>query len=218
MLISSYNPNELGDTLICILNPDADTQAVGTKKDVTRIYDAETNVTLGLNFAHVSSKLGKVPVIGQVFLSQEQINKLNTYLQSVGFEAELKPDLESKFIVGYVKTAEPHPDSDHLLVTQTIVDHDQEVQLVSGSPNMKAKIKVVVAKVGAMMPNGLIIWPGSLRGVKSDGMICSGRELGLPNAPQKKGALILPESDDVFKVGEAFDFTQGAKLFQPSAK
>jgi len=218
MLISSYNPNELGDTLICILNPDSDTQVTETKKDVTRIFDAETNKTLGFNFANVSQQLGEISVNGQIFLSKDQVKTLNAYLQEAGFEAELEADLEPKFIIGYVSSTEPHPDSDHLLVTQTLVDHDQKVQLVSGSPNMKAKIKVVVAKVGAMMPNGLIIWPGSLRGVKSDGMICSARELGLPNAPQKKGALILPESDDVFKVGEAFDFTQGAKLFQPSDK
>ena len=51
------------------------------------------------------------------------------------------------------------------------------------------------------MPDGMMIWPGTLRGVDSYGMICSARELHLPNAPEKKGILVLPE-DAV--VGEAF--------------
>ncbi|GAB5054614.1 DUF4479 and tRNA-binding domain-containing protein [Pediococcus parvulus] len=213
MLISSYNPTELGDVLVCILNPDTETQSVATKENVTQIYDPKTNNTLGFNFKAISELLGNLKTRGQVFLTVAQVEKLNAYLKSVGFDPELKADTKSKFIVGFVETAEPHPDSDHLLVTQTLVDHDEKVQIVSGSPNMKSQIKVVVAKVGAMMPDGLIIWPGSLRGVDSFGMICSGRELHLPNAPQKKGALILPDNGE-FKVGAPFDFSQGAKLFK----
>ncbi len=213
MLISSYNPKELGDVLICILRPDVETQAVETKGAITRIYDQQTNETLGYNFKQVSDYLKELHGAGQLILTVEQVDLLNTQLTSVGFEGELVADTQNKFIVGYVETAEQHPDSDHLLVTQTLVDRDEKIQIVSGSPNMQAHIRVVVAKVGAMMPDGLIIWPGSLRGVESNGMICSARELHLPNAPQKKGALILPENDD-FKVGLPFDFSKGAKLFQ----
>ena len=75
------------------------------------------------------------------------------------------------------------------------------MQIVCGAPNIEAGQKVVVAKPGAMMPDGMMIWPGTLRGVDSYGMICSARELHLPNAPAKKGILVLPE-DAV--VGEAF--------------
>ncbi|MGI6156664.1 MAG: DUF4479 domain-containing protein, partial [Enterococcus lemanii] len=62
-------------------------------------------------------------------------------------------------------------------------------------------LKVVVAKPGAMMPDGLLIWPGELRGVASFGMVCSAKELNLANAPMKRGILELP-ADAV--VGEAF--------------
>jgi tRNA-binding protein len=62
-----------------------------------------------------------------------------------------------------------------------------------------------------MMPSGLIIWPGALRGVESNGMVVSGRELQLTNAPQVPGALILP--DDFQEVGEAFDFEKAQGLF-----
>ena len=53
-----------------------------------------------------------------------------------------------------------HPDSDHLSITQTEVDNGEILQIVCGAPNIKAGQKVVVAKPGAMMPDGLMIWPG----------------------------------------------------------
>ena len=65
----------------------------------------------------------------------------------------------------------------------------------------RSRAKVVVAKVGAVMPSGMVIKDAELRGVASSGMICSMRELNLPNAPQEKGIMVL--SDD-YKVGNAF--------------
>ncbi|MFD1549942.1 YtpR family tRNA-binding protein [Levilactobacillus fuyuanensis] len=210
MLIASYNPQELGDTLIVIVAQDTPEQAHTVRDGIARIYDAATEKTLGYNFLEISKILPNIGGNGQVMLTVDDVAALNAALEDAGFNGELVADTESKFIVGYVKTATPHPDSDHLLVTETVVDNDQSVQIVSGSPNMQADIKVVVAKVGAMMPNGLIIWPGALRGVESDGMICSGRELRLANAPQRPGALILP---DDYEVGEPFDFERGQTIF-----
>ena len=51
------------------------------------------------------------------------------------------------------------------------------------------------------MPSGAILWAGELRGVASHGMLCSARELGLENAPAKKGILVL---DDATPVGTPF--------------
>ena len=104
-------------------------------------------------------------------------------------------------VVGYVKTCVPHPDSDHLSITETQVGKEEVLQIVCGAPNIEAGQKVVVAKPGAMMPDGMMIWPGTLRGVESHGMICSAKELQLPDAPKEKGILVLPE-DAV--IGEAF--------------
>ncbi|WP_125683255.1 YtpR family tRNA-binding protein [Levilactobacillus yonginensis] len=210
MLIASYNPQELGDALIIIVAQDTPKQAHTVRDNIARIYDPDTEKTLGYNFLAVSSILPDITGAGQVHLTEDDVAALNTALEDAGFAGELEAETRSRFVVGYVKTATPHPDSDHLLVTETVVDNDQSVQIVSGSPNMQADIKVVVAKVGAMMPSGLIIWPGELRGVKSDGMICSGRELGLANAPQRPGALILP---DDYEVGDAFDFERGQSIF-----
>lgn len=211
MLITSYNPTELGDTLIAILRPDTDEQKVESHANVTRISDVKTDQTLGYNFFNVSATLGTLDANGQVQLTAEQVAQLNQLLKANDFEPELEQDTDPKFVVGYVESAEAHPKSDHLQVTKTQVGADQPLQIVSGSPNMQADILVVVAKVGAMMPNGLIIWPGELRGVESDGMIVSGRELQLPNAPQRPGALILPA--DYQPVGAAFDFDRAQTLF-----
>ncbi|VDG18354.1 hypothetical protein MUDAN_BIHEEGNE_03235 [Lactiplantibacillus mudanjiangensis] len=211
MLITSYNPTQLGDTLIAILRPDVADQTVESHANVTRISDAETGKTLGYNFFEVSKTLGQLDVNGQVHLTADQVDQLNTLLKANDFEPDLEFDATPKFVVGHVDSAEAHPKSDHLQITKTDVGEDQPLQIVSGSPNMQADILVVVAKVGAMMPDGLIIWPGELRGVESDGMIVSGRELQLPNAPQKPGALILPA--DYQPVGEPFDFERAQTLF-----
>ena len=61
--------------------------------------------------------------------------------------------------------------------------------------------KVVVAKIGAVMPSGLLIKEGNLRGVDSFGMLCSARELAIPGAPEVKGILVL---DETAEVGSAF--------------
>ena len=95
-----------------------------------------------------------------------------------------------------------HPDSDHLNICQVAVASDKTVQIVAGAPNARVGLKTIVALPGAMMPKGNLIFPGELRGEKSFGMMCSPRELHLPNAPQKRGIIELSE-DQV--VGTPFD-------------
>ncbi|CAH0417283.1 DUF4479 and tRNA-binding domain-containing protein [Periweissella fabaria] len=211
MLIASYNPQHVGDTLMLLLQPDVATQGSEKKGQIVRLYDETTQATIGFNFFEISNLLDLPAEGGQVFLTDMQIDKLNEALVAVGFEAELVNDEAPKFVIGYVESVTPHPDSDHLQITKTKVGENEYEQIVSGSPNMQADIYVVVARVGAMMPSGLIIWPGELRGVASNGMIVSGRELQLPNAPQVPGALILPT--DFQAVGEAFDFNKAQGLF-----
>ncbi|MGO3400066.1 MAG: YtpR family tRNA-binding protein [Lentilactobacillus parabuchneri] len=211
MLIASYNPQSTGDTMVLIMNPDVADQQVSIHDDVARIFDEKTNRTLGYNFLKASEILPEIVTEnGQVNLTSEQVQKLNDYLTNHGFPGDVEFDDQPKFVVGYVESLEDHPNSNHLQIATTDIDRDKKLQIVSGSPNMRENIKVVVALSGAMMPDGQIIWPGELRGVKSEGMICSGRELALPNAPQVPGALILP---DDYQVGTAFDFKKAQHLF-----
>lgn len=213
MLIASYNPTQTGDILVVMVDSNAKEEIVEIKNDVVKIADANTHQATGFNFLNASQILPRLEGLnGQIYLTHTDLIALNQVLKANGWDAEIKLDLDPKFVVGYVKSVHEHPKSDHLKITETEINDGQTLQIVSGSPNMQAGIKVVVAKVGAMMPDGLIILPGELKGVESDGMICSGRELKIPNAPQRPGALILP--DDYQPVGEAFNFDKATTLFK----
>ncbi|EKW98735.1 YtpR family tRNA-binding protein [Ligilactobacillus saerimneri] len=213
MLIASYNKAHLGDVLLTMVRPDEPTQASERKQNIVRIFSPATNETLGYNFFAVSEIVPDLAGSGQVVLRPEQVDQLNQALTAAGFPAELVYDNDPKFVVGHVETVAAHPDSDHLHIVQVTINDGQQLTLVCGAPNIAVDQRVVVAKVGAMMPNGMMIWPGKLRGVDSPGMVCSARELELPNAPQKRGILVLPEDDSRFAVGAAFDFAAGAELF-----
>ena len=201
MIVSIYNKEGVGDTLLLMLkNSEKEAQGFERKENIARIFDAETNETVGYNFFNVSDIM-KIEANGPVVLSEKSIELLNEALAAAGFEETLEGDNTPKFVVGHVKECVAHPDSDHLSITQTEIDNGEVVQIVCGASNIAEGQKVVVAKVGAVMPNGLVIWDGELRGEPSYGMICSARELELENAPNEKGILVLPETA---VTGEAF--------------
>ncbi|WP_407392054.1 YtpR family tRNA-binding protein [Carnobacterium jeotgali] len=193
-MISIYNNEGIGDTLIIMLdNSESKEQNFEKQNDVVRIFKEETNQTVGYNFFN-SSTLIDLKGTGQVVLTNEQIKILNESITSAGFSDTLLTDESPKFVIGEVKECKPHPDSDHLSITQTEIDNGEIIQIVCGASNIAKGQKVVVAKVGAMMPNGMAIWDGELRGEPSHGMICSAQELNLKNASEEKGILVLPDS------------------------
>lgn len=200
-MIFAYNPKYVSDTLLVITEDDRGLeQSVERKGNVARL-ETEDGRVIGWNFFAISEEL-TIEGSGQVTLTDDQVKKLNDLMKAAGFTEELVPDHEPKFVVGLVKSCEPHEDSDHLSITEIEVDNGNTLQIVCGAPNIRKGLKVVVAKPGAMMPDGMLIWPGELRGVKSYGMVCSAKELQLPNAPMKRGILELPMDA---QVGEAFE-------------
>ena len=84
----------------------------------------------------------------------------------------------SGVVVGYVESKEKHPDAEKLNVCQVNIGEEENLQIVCGAPNVDAGQYVIVAKVGAKLP-GIKIKKAKLRGVESQGMICSLGELGL---------------------------------------
>lgn len=82
-------------------------------------------------------------------------------------------------VVGKLLSVVPHENSDHLVICQVDVGQEQPIQIVTGAPNVKAGDIVPVALCGAELPNGVNIKKGKLRGVESNGMLCSLGELGL---------------------------------------
>ena len=201
-MIVTYNKEQVGDVLMLTLKNSGDAKlAVERKGKVARVYREDKQETVAWNIFEASTFFaldGK----GQIFLSDEQVARLNQELQAEGFAEVLVNDKEPKFVVGQIVEMVAHPDSDHLNICQVKVAADKVVQIVAGAPNAREGLKTIVALPGAMMPDGSLIFPGALRGEKSFGMMCSPRELHLPNAPQKRGII---ELDDSAVVGEAFD-------------
>ncbi len=85
----------------------------------------------------------------------------------------------SNVVVGKILSVVPHENSDHLVVCQVEVGKDAPVQIVTGASNVNAGDIVPVALDGSTLPGGVKIKKGKLRGVESNGMLCSLGELGL---------------------------------------
>ena len=201
-MIVTYNKEQVGDVLMITLKNSGDAKlAVERKGKVARVYREDKQETVAWNIFEASTFFaleGK----GQIFLSDEQVARLNQELQNEGFAEVLVNDKEPKFVVGQIVEMVAHPDSDHLNICQVAVGSDKTVQIVAGAPNVREGLKTIVALPGAMMPDGSLIFPGALRGEKSFGMMCSPRELHLPNAPQKRGIIELQDTEEV---GTPFD-------------
>lgn len=193
-----YNREGIGDTLIISMQDiSLDNRTFERKGDAARVFDSESNETAGYNIFNVSSHM-EIAETGTVMLTEELVAQINTILEKNGFIEKVQADFSPKFVVGYVKSKEKHPNADKLNICQVDIG-EETVQIVCGAPNVDAGQKVVVAKIGAVMPSGLVIKPAELRGVPSSGMICSARELELPDAPQEKGILVLEESSETGK-------------------
>ncbi|WP_304943422.1 phenylalanine--tRNA ligase subunit beta, partial [Vallitalea guaymasensis] len=95
----------------------------------------------------------------------------------------------SKVVVGKILKIEKHPDADKLVVTQVNVGEEEPIQIVTGANNISEGDYVPIALVGSTLPDDIKIKKGKLRGIPSNGMMCSVEELGLmredfPEAPE----------------------------------
>ena len=110
------------------------------------------------------------------------INDIAENMTRVGNEYDLARKFinASNLVIGEIQECIPHPDSDHLHVCKVNVGKEI-LQIVCGAPNARKGIKVIVALPGAELPNDITIKKGNIRGVESNGMMCSIAELGLDN-------------------------------------
>ncbi len=131
-------------------------------------------------------------------ISTEDLTKT---FNAIGLEVDRIKSYEmpKKVIVGKVLECEKHPDADKLNVCK--VDIGTSVrQIVCGASNVREGLDVVVASIGAVMPSGMVIKPVKLRGVESNGMICSASEIGLEDC--QNGIMELDESIGKYKLGQ----------------
>ncbi|WP_127532603.1 phenylalanine--tRNA ligase subunit beta [Paenibacillus kobensis] len=134
-------------------------------------------------------------------------------MTSGGIEIDVVESLNkgvSGVVVGYVVSKEKHPDADKLNVCQIDAGTGETLQIVCGARNVDAGQKVPVALVGAKLPGDLHIKRAKLRGVESQGMICSAKELGLQEKllpkEQQEGILVLPADTPI---GQPIGITLG---------
>ncbi len=123
-------------------------------------------------------------------LSSQQ---LSHQLTMAGLEVDALQPVAPPFnnvVIGEVVSVEAHPQADRLRVTSVNVGQEHFLSIVCGAPNVRVGLKVVVAMLGATLPNGLEIKRAKLRGVDSFGMLCAAQELGL--SPDTEGLLELP--------------------------
>ena len=140
--------------------------------------------------------------------TEASVAEIAAALNRIGHEVEGIEDPAERlsgFSVAKVLTAEKHPDADKLQVLTVDTGEGDPLQVVCGAPNARAGMKGVLGLPGAVVPaNGLELRKSAIRGVESNGMMCSVRELELGD--EHDGIIELP--DDA-PVGEAFAKYQG---------
>jgi phenylalanyl-tRNA synthetase beta chain len=113
-------------------------------------------------------------------------------LASRGFPVqslERGTSFDSEIVVGNVLEVEPHPNADRLRLC-TVDIGSERLRVVCGAPNVAAGQRIALAKIGSKLPDGTKLRRSKIRGVESEGMICSERELGLSDESQ--GIWVLP--------------------------
>ncbi len=126
------------------------------------------------------------------------VQELCNRMVMAGFEVEsieCEGENIKNVVAARVVKLEPHQDSDHLQICQMDIGKDELVQIVTGAQNIKEGDLVPAALHDSDLPNGMHIKAGKLRGVESNGMLCSGEELCLTEADYEgasvHGILIL---------------------------
>ncbi|WP_404453434.1 phenylalanine--tRNA ligase subunit beta [Virgibacillus necropolis] len=126
----------------------------------------------------------------------EKITKTGIEVEGIEYVAEKSENV----VVGYVKECEQHPNADKLNLCQVDVG-DEVLQIICGAPNIKQGQKVAVAKPKAVLPGNFKIKKVKLRGIESNGMICSLQELGIAEKYVPKdvadGIFVFPEDVEV---------------------
>ena len=121
--------------------------------------------------------------------------ELARQLTLAGLEVESLEPVAPPFsgvVVGEVLECARHPEADKLSVCQVTIDGSDRLQIICGASNVRKGLKVAVATVGAVLPGNVQIKRAKLRGLESNGMLCSARELGL--GEEHEGIMELPAS------------------------
>ena len=127
---------------------------------------------------------------------QELSEKLTMAGLEVDQIAPVAPPFEG-LVVGHVVSCGKHPNADKLSLCEVDIGADENLQIICGAPNVRQGLKVAVATVGSVLPNKLKIKRAKLRGVESNGMLCSESEMGISDSHEG-----IIELDSKAKIGD----------------
>lgn len=129
------------------------------------------------------------------------VNEISEKLTSIGLEVESVQDFSAilkPFTVAEILETEQHPQADRLRICKVNAGNGEVLSIVCGASNARAGIKIPLARIGTIIPNGNFeIKKSKIRGTESNGMLCSAEELNL--AESSEGILELPENSEIGK-------------------
>lgn len=134
------------------------------------------------------------------------LDELLDRLIMIGLEVESFVDLgmrSRKVLIAKILEMGPHPNADNLVVAKVRADRETPYHIVCGAKNMGPGDRVPLALEGATLPIGITLKKSKIRGEPSEGMMCSGDELGITD--DHSGLILLPEDDDLYPLGQPFD-------------
>ena len=136
-------------------------------------------------------------------IKDQDVNELALKITKAGINIEgVYTHHIDNLVIGEIKKVEEHPDSDHLHVCQVNIGNEN-LQIVCGAHNVKKGLKVIVAKVGAILPGDFEIKKSKIRGVESCGMMCALFELGLEEKVLLNNIMSMKYSfDNVYATSE----------------
>ena len=157
--------NTLNDTAVIALEFGSGDIKETQMGDLTIIKSAD--IVVGLNINNFK----------KYFNAKEGVHTINTdqveAIKKLGYEIQ---DFKSKFLIGEVMSASPHPKSEKLQVLN--IKASKDLTIVTNDLTVKPGEKIVVATLGAILPSGKAIVPSKVMGVDSEGMLCGGETLG----------------------------------------
>ena len=135
-------------------------------------------------------------------IKDQDVHELATKITKAGInvEAVITHHIDN-LVIGQIEKVELHPDSDHLHVCQVNIGKET-IQIVCGAHNVRKGLKVLVAKVGAVLPGDFEIKKSKIRGVESCGMMCALFELGLEEKTEENYNKGIHEMDEDAPIGE----------------
>jgi tRNA-binding protein len=192
MLAIFYNKTSLKDTLIIQISAEAPNQIIQKNNFTYGLSSSGDPIFINIfNF----SKLGNEPS-GYLMLDSTINGIINKHLNiDLTKHSKISP-----FVIGHVVACQDIPNS-HLHECKVNIG-DEVLPIVCGAKNIRNDINVIVAKIGATMPNGLVIKKNKILGKESYGMICSARELSLSKHSYNADGII--ELDNNLVVGDRF--------------